>query len=48
MLYVFNNNNSVQIAWNAEGPRNKPDARRPQLDQLFGSLGFLRSLRKGR
>ncbi len=42
MLYVFRNNNGVQIAWNSETPRAFKDARTSDREKR-SMFGFIRT-----
>ncbi|PST62833.1 hypothetical protein C9E91_11190 [Rhizobium sp. SEMIA4064] len=47
MLFIFNNKNSIQIAWNSKVPSRHPDNRLQQLDTRFGLVGFIRTYSAG-
>jgi hypothetical protein len=47
MLYVFKNNNGLQIAWNSEVPRRQLDTRSQQLDTRFSLWGLIRTSKAG-
>ncbi|HEY0120936.1 MAG TPA: hypothetical protein VGC14_04085 [Rhizobium sp.] len=47
MLFIFNNKNSIQIAWNSKLPSPRPDNRLQQLDTRSGSVGFIRTYSVG-
>ncbi|EJK82118.1 hypothetical protein MOV66_21280 [Agrobacterium sp. SHOUNA12C] len=47
MLFIFNNKNSIQIAWNSKLPAPRPDTRLQQLDTRSGPVGFIRTYSVG-
>lgn len=47
MLYIFKNNDSVQIAWNSSLPRRDRQTRAMELDTRFSLLGFIRTFSAG-
>ncbi|HEX8046301.1 hypothetical protein HB780_17305 [Rhizobium lusitanum] len=47
MLFIFNNKNSIQIAWNSKLPSPRPDNRLQQLDTRSGPIGFIRTYSVG-
>lgn len=47
MLFIFNRQNSIQIAWNGKLPANRPENRLQQLDTRFGTVGFIRTYNVG-
>ncbi|MDL2397695.1 hypothetical protein [Rhizobium mayense] len=47
MLFIFNNKNSIQIAWNSKLPSRRPESRLQQLDTRFGPIGFIRTYNVG-
>ncbi|MDL2407927.1 hypothetical protein PY650_20130 [Rhizobium calliandrae] len=47
MLFIFNNKNSIQIAWNSKLPSRRPESRLEQLDTRFGPIGFIRTYSVG-
>jgi len=47
MLFIFNRQNSIQIAWNGKLPTNRPETRMQQLDTRFGTVGFIRTYSVG-
>ncbi|AVA21912.1 hypothetical protein NXC24_CH02274 [Rhizobium sp. NXC24] len=47
MLFIFNNKNSIQIAWNSKLPSRRPESRLQQLDTRFGPIGFIRTYSVG-
>ena len=47
MLFIFNNKNSIQIAWGSKLPARNRDSRTQQLDTRFGTIGFIRSWNAG-
>jgi len=47
MLYIFKNNDSVQIAWNSSLPRRDRRTRAMELDTRFSLLGFIRTFSAG-
>jgi len=47
MLFIFNRQNSIQIAWNGKLPANRPDTLLQQLDTRFGTVGFIRTYNAG-
>ncbi|MGG6895853.1 MULTISPECIES: hypothetical protein [Rhizobium] len=47
MLFIFNRQNSIQIAWNGKLPARRPESRLQQLDTRFGTIGFIRTYNVG-
>lgn len=47
MLFIFNRQNSIQIAWNGKLPVRRPESRLQQLDTRFGTVGFIRTYSVG-
>lgn len=47
MLFIFNRQNSIQIAWNGKLPAQRPENRLQQLDTRFGTVGFIRTYNVG-
>ncbi|MGV1788947.1 MULTISPECIES: hypothetical protein [Rhizobium] len=47
MLFIFNRQNSIQIAWNGKIPAYRPENRLQQLDTRFGTVGFIRTYNVG-
>ncbi|MFT4000619.1 MAG: hypothetical protein QM684_10300 [Rhizobium sp.] len=47
MLFIFNRQNSIQIAWNGKVPTYRPESRLQQLDTRFGMIGFIRTYNAG-
>jgi hypothetical protein len=47
MLYIFKNNDGVQIAWNSALPKRDRQSRKQQLDTRFSLLGFIRTSNAG-
>ncbi|SCB42973.1 hypothetical protein GA0061103_6176 [Rhizobium multihospitium] len=47
MLFIFNRQNSIQIAWNGKLPVRRPESRLQQLDTRFGTIGFIRTYNVG-
>ncbi|GAC1040767.1 hypothetical protein thsrh120_07710 [Rhizobium sp. No.120] len=47
MLFIFNRQNSIQIAWNGKLPAHRPESRLQQLDTRFGTVGFIRTYNVG-
>lgn len=43
MLFIFNNKNSIQIAWGAKVPSQKAESRAQQLDVRAGTVGVVRT-----
>ena len=47
MLYIFKNNDGVQIAWNSSLPRRDRQTRAMELNTRFSLLGFIRTFSAG-
>lgn len=47
MLYIFKNNNGVQIAWNSTLPSRSRQSRKDQLDTRLPLFGFIRTSSAG-
>jgi hypothetical protein len=47
MLFIFNNKNSIEIAWGSKLSARNRDSRTHQLDTRFGTIGFIRSWSAG-
>jgi hypothetical protein len=47
MLFIFNNKNSIQIAWGSKLSSHRPQSRLQQLDTRFGTIGFIRTYSAG-
>jgi hypothetical protein len=47
MLYIFKNNNGVQIAWNSEAPRSFRNARASDNQKRSSLFGFIRTSSAG-
>jgi len=47
MLFIFNNKNSIQIAWGSRLAACRTESRTQQLDTRFGTLGFIRTRNAG-
>ncbi len=47
MLFIFNNKNSIQIAWGSKLPARRPESRAQQLDMRVGTVGFIRTYNAG-
>jgi hypothetical protein len=47
MLVIFNNKNSIQIAWGAKLPEPKPETRAQELDVRHGTVGVIRTYSAG-
>jgi len=47
MLFIFNNKNSIQIAWGSKLSAYRPESRMRQLDTRFGNVGFIRTYSAG-
>jgi len=47
MLYIFKNNNGLQIAWNSQAPQRQVHTRTQQLDTRFSPFGFIRTNNAG-
>jgi hypothetical protein len=47
MLFIFNNKNSIQIAWNSKLPNRKPESRIQELDVRSGTVGVIRTYNAG-
>ncbi|MBO9098767.1 MULTISPECIES: hypothetical protein [Rhizobium] len=43
MLFVFNNKNSIQIAWGSKVPSQKAESRAQELDIRSGTVGVVRT-----
>jgi hypothetical protein len=43
MLFVFNNNNTIQVAWGAKAPSPKAESRAQELDVRSGTVGVVRT-----
>jgi hypothetical protein len=43
MLFIFNNKNSIQIAWGSKVPSPKAESRAQQLDVRSGTVGVVRT-----
>jgi hypothetical protein len=43
MLYIFRNNNEIQIAWNSVVPRRQVSAPSRRLDTRFSWFGLIRT-----
>jgi hypothetical protein len=47
MLFIFNNKNSIQIAWGGKLAARKPQSRLSELDTRFGTIGLIRTFNAG-
>ncbi|MGO4564852.1 hypothetical protein AB4Z52_07225 [Rhizobium sp. 2YAF20] len=47
MLFIFNNKNSIQIAWGSKVPAAKPETRVQELDVRVGTVGLIRTNNAG-
>lgn len=47
MLFIFNNKNSIQIAWGGKLPSPKRESRVSELDVRFGTIGLIRTYNAG-
>lgn len=47
MLFIFNNKNSIQIAWNSKLPSRRPDSRLQELDTRASLVHFIRTYSVG-
>ncbi|MDI7863594.1 hypothetical protein MRS76_16685 [Rhizobiaceae bacterium n13] len=47
MVYIFNRNNTVQIAWDAKVPKARVATRTEELDTRFSSFGLIRTFNAG-
>ncbi|AYD00981.1 hypothetical protein [Neorhizobium sp. NCHU2750] len=47
MLYIFRNNNGVQIAWNGETPRAFRNSRPSDHQKRSSLFGFIRTSNAG-
>jgi hypothetical protein len=47
MLFIFNNKNSIQIAWDSKVPAAKPQTRAQELDVRVGTVGLIRTNNAG-
>jgi hypothetical protein len=47
MLFIFNNKNSIQIAWGSKIPTAKPETRAQELDVRVGTVGLIRTNNAG-
>ena len=47
MLFIFNNKNSIQIAWGSKVPAAKPETRVRELDVRVGTVGLIRTNNAG-
>lgn len=47
MLFIFNNKNSIQIAWNSKLPARRPDDRLQELDTRSSLVRFIRTYSVG-
>ena len=47
MLVIFNNKNSIQIAWDSKVPAAKPQTRAQELDVRVGTVGLIRTNNAG-
>jgi hypothetical protein len=47
MLFIFNNKNSIQIAWGGKLPSRKRETRISELDIRFGTVGLIRTYNAG-
>lgn len=43
MLIIFNNKNSIQIAWDSKVPTQKAETRAQELDVRAGTVGVIRT-----
>jgi hypothetical protein len=43
MLFIFNNKNSIQIAWGSKVPSQKAESRAQALDVRTGTVGVVRT-----
>ena len=43
MLFIFNNKNSIQIAWGAKVPSQQAESRAQALDVRTGTVGVVRT-----
>jgi hypothetical protein len=43
MLFIFNNKNSIQIAWGGKVPSQKTATRAQELDVRAGTVGVIRT-----
>ncbi len=47
MLYVFRNNNGLQIAWNSEAPKAFRNSRPSDSTRRMSIFGFIRTSNSG-
>jgi hypothetical protein len=47
MLFIFNNKNSIQIAWGGKLPSAKPAGRISELYNRLGTIGLIRTYNAG-
>jgi hypothetical protein len=47
MLVIFNNKNSIQIAWDSKVPTQKAETRAQELDVRAGTVGVIRTNNAG-
>lgn len=47
MIYIFNRNNTVQIAWDAKAPKHRVATRTEELDTRVSVLGLIRTFSAG-
>lgn len=47
MLFIFNNRNSIQIAWGSKLWSSHRESRVQQLDIRVGTIGFIRTRNAG-
>ncbi|NKN37656.1 hypothetical protein HFC70_14985 [Agrobacterium sp. a22-2] len=47
MLYIFSQNNSLQIAWDSKTPKNVRESRTEQLFPRLGNTRFIRTWSAG-
>ncbi|MGA1802773.1 hypothetical protein [Rhizobium sp. HT1-10] len=47
MLFIFNNKNSIQIAWGGKVPSQKSENRAQELDVRSGTVGVVRTGKAG-
>jgi hypothetical protein len=47
VLFIFNNKNSIQIAWGGKLPSAKPASRMSELYNRLGTIGLIRTYNAG-
>lgn len=47
VLFIFNNKNSIQIAWGGKLPSTKPSSRISELYNRLGTIGLIRTYNAG-